>query len=191
MSSEFKTFTNWLFDGKYNTEPPESVSKKSSPVSNLYCISLFMNCGSLNHYLNRYLNNFGIFYIPKDELMKFIKKCIRDFKIPKRNIWYYSKRQKEDKLFDILSKRYPLLKKYEIYQLIEIINKSKDKNEILQGLGLKTDVKKQKVRKKDKKNKEEDNKNRTSKTNNDNNYDDLDINTFLTKNFTTMDLSEQ
>lgn len=178
----WKTFTNWLFDGKYHTEPPEEVSKKSSPISNLYCMSLFMNCGSLNHYLNRYLNNYGVFYIPKDEMMKFIKKCVRDFKVSRKNVWYYSKKQKKEKLFEVLSERYPLLKEYEIYQLCDIINKSKDKNEILQGLGLKTDVKKQKVSKKDKKNKE----NKKEKQE----YSDLNIENFLTKNFTTVELED-
>lgn len=174
----FKTFNNWLFDGKYNTDPPEEIVKKSSPISNLYCISLFMNCGNLNHYLNKYLNNFGIFYIPKDELFKFIKRCIRDFKVSRRNVWYYSKRQKKEKLFDVLNERYPLLKEYEIYQLCDIINKSNDKNKILEALGLRSDVKKTKVSKKDKKI-----NNKKQKNNSDNK-----IESFLTKNFTILEL---
>lgn len=178
----FKTFTNWLFDGKYNNDPPEELTKNSSPISNLYCMSLFMNCGSLNHYLNRYLNNYGIFYVPKDEMMKFIKRCIRDFKVSRKHIWYYSKKQKKDDLFSTLSERYPLLKEYEIYHLCEIVNKSKDKDRILQGLGLKSDVKKQKVKKKDKnKNNKKDQKQ----------YNDLNIETFLTKNFTTIEVQKR
>ncbi|MFW6242775.1 MAG: hypothetical protein ACOC2W_01315 [bacterium] len=178
----WKTFNNYLFDGKYHTEPPEEITKSSSPISNLYCISLFMKCGKLNHYLNKYLNNYGVFYIPKDEMFKFIKKCIRDFKISKKDIWYFSKKQKKTDLYDVLSERHPLLKEYEIYHLCDIINKSKNKNEILQGLGLKSDVKKSKVNKKDKKNKQEKKNNKKD--------DDTNINNFITKNFVIMEVKK-
>lgn len=184
----WKTFTNYLFDGKYHIEPPEEITKPSSPISNLYCISLFMKCGKLNHYLNQYLNNFGLFYIPKDEMFKFIKKCVRDYKISKKDIWYYSKRQKKNDLYDVLSGRYPLLKEYEIYYIIDIINNSKEKNQILQGLGLKSDVKKQKVTKKDKKKKKE---NQDKKIDDKKKYNDLNINDFLTKNFVIIQNNEQ
>lgn len=176
----WKTFTNYLFDGKYHSDPPEEITKNNSPISNLYCISLFMKCGKLNHYLNRYLNNYGVFYIPKDEMFKFIKKCVRDYNISKKDIWYFSKKQKKNELYDILRERYPLLKEYEIYDMINVINKSKDKNEILQSLGLKKDVKKQKVTKKDKKRKEE-NKKKTD--NKQEEYNDMKVDDFLTKNF--------
>lgn len=181
----WKTFTNYLFDGKYHTDPPEEITKPSSPISNLYCISLFMKCGNLNHYLNQYLNNYGVFYIPKDEMFKFIKRCVRDFKISKRDIWYYSKKQKKNELYDVLSDRYPLLKEYEIYDLCDKINNSDDKNDILQALGLKSNVKKHKISKKDKKK-----ENMNKKNNKVEEYNDLKINDFLTKNFVLIELEK-
>lgn len=178
----YKQFSNYLFDGKYNEDPPEELCRPSSPISQLYAISLFMKCGDLNHFLNKHLNTFTIFQIPKDEVFKFIKNCIKDFNISKHQAWYFSKRQKKNNLFDILSKRYPLLKEYEIYELCDLVNKSEDKNKILEGLGLKVDYKKTKGIK-DKKIKKVDNKKEDDKL-----YNDLKINDFLQKNFVVMDL---
>jgi hypothetical protein len=179
MSNDFKTFTNWLFDGNLLSEIPPELTKSSSPISNYYCINIFMKCGKLNHYLNKYLNNYGVFYIPKDELFKFIKRCVKDYKISRNQIWYYSKKQKQEKIVEVLSEKYPLLKNYEIYHLSDLIKKSTDKNKILEGLGLKSDNKKTKVKKKNK------NKKNDDKTNRDMDYN---INTFLNKNFVYIEL---
>lgn len=176
----FKTFNNWLFDGKLDSEIPQELLKSNSPISNLYCISLFMKCGSLNHYLNKYLNNYGVFYLPKDELFRFVKRCIKDFKISKSNIWYFSKREKKNELFDELRDRYPTLKDFEVIDLCDIIYKSKNKNEILESLGLKTDVKKEKTKKKTKKEKS------VSKV-----VEGEDVNSFLNRNFVFVEVDKK
>lgn len=173
----FKTFINWLFDGNSNTPVPDELVKPSSPISQLYCISLFMKCGKLNWYLNKYFNNYNVFQIPKEEFFKFIKKCIRDYKISRKDIWYFSKKQKQDKLFDILSSRNPDLKKHEILLLCDIINNSKEKDEVLQGLGIKADSKKEKTKKK----KNNDKKNQKNKN----------VDSFISENFVYVELENK
>ena len=76
MSSPWKTFDNWLFDGSRQTPIPDVLCGVKSPISPKYLITMFMNNGPLNHYLNKYLNTAWIFSIDKEELMLFIKKCV-------------------------------------------------------------------------------------------------------------------
>ncbi len=153
---EFRYFMKWLFDGKLDSEIPnkEVLLKYNSPISHTYLISLFLKNGSLNNYLNKYFNNFNIRKIDKEELFIFIKKCVKDFKININTIYYSSYRRRK-KLFDIVRKKIPLLKDYEIEFLCnEIIDKHENKDQIYSSLGLEINIKQKKSKiKKEQKNK--------------------------------------
>lgn len=148
--SPYTVFNNWLFDGNIKSNLPKGkdipdLLNYKSPINHLYMISMFLNQGKLNHFLNEYFNNIGLYYLDKEELMKFIKKCIIDFKIQKRNLPYFT-RQKNNKLFNILRKKIPYMKNHDIVLLCDLIDNSKEKNEIYYSLSLeKTEtIKKQK-----------------------------------------------
>ena len=135
----FRTFNNWLFDrNKLSPIPPPrdgvDILKYNSPITNTFILSLFLRNGNLNHYLNEYFNNMGLRYIPKDELFKFIKKCVFDFKVTRRDTVFY-KFRRYDKMYSILRDKFPQFKNNDITLLCEVIERSDDKDAIYQSLG--------------------------------------------------------
>ncbi len=142
----FKTFNNWLFDGNRTTPIPDpkggiDILKYNSPITNTFVLSLFMRNGSLNHYLNEYFNNMGLRYLTREELFKFIKKCVMDFRVKRRDTVFY-KFRRQDKLYSILRDKFPQFKNNDITLLCELIEKSDDKKAIYSSIGLETPEKK-------------------------------------------------
>jgi len=149
----YKTFYNWCFDGNIKNPIPQGsnipdILKYNSPINDTYLLKSFVTNGKLNHYLNKYLNNIGVRYISKKDLFFFFKQCVIDFKIKRRDI-HYVKWNKNDILFNKISKKSPLLKKDEIQLVCDLIEKSDDKDSIYRSLGIdKKEFKKKKMKKK-------------------------------------------
>lgn len=143
----FKTYYNWLFDGVRDSPIPAArtdddgkvivpdILKYNSPITNSYVITVFLKNLELNKYLNDYFNNINIYSIPRDELLYFIKKCVLDFRVGRYDTIYY-KRRYNDKLYNIIEKRYPYLKSFEVDFICNNINKSDKKTTIYKSLGL-------------------------------------------------------
>lgn len=150
----FRTFHNWLFDGDIKREIPnkETLLKYNSPITPTYVVSLFLNNGKLNFFLNRYLNNLSLRYLEKEELFKFIKKCVIDFRVQRRSL-LYKPYESRTKLFGALRKKISVLKSHDISLLCEIIEKGdkKEKDALYSALDLispqKSKVKKSKQKK--------------------------------------------
>lgn len=159
--SPYVIFNSWLFDSNPKSPIPKGENipdllKYNSPINHLYLIGMFLNQGKLNHFLNEYFNNIGLYYLDREELMKFIKKCVIDFKIQKKNL-PYSTRSKNNKLFNTLRKKIPIMKNHDITLLSTLIDNSKEKEDIYYSLGLDKPetIKKQKgLKKQTKKDKE-------------------------------------
>jgi len=102
----------------------------------------------LNYYLNEYFNNINLRYLTREELLKFIKKCVMDFKVKKRDIMFYKRRARKI-LYEKLREKMPLLKNDDVLLLCDIVESSPSKESIYDALGL-DKPKKRKVRKKKK-----------------------------------------
>ncbi len=100
-----------------------------------------MRNGSLNHYLDKYFNNMGLRYLSKEEVFKFIKKCVIDFRVRRRDTVFY-KFRRQDKLYNILREKFPQFKNDDISLLCELIEKSDEKEAIYNSVGLATPKKK-------------------------------------------------
>ena len=152
----FKTYFNWLFDGDINSKIPAprttddgkiivpNILKYNSPITNRYVISVFLKNGPLNKYLDQYFNNINVYSIPREELLYFIKKCVLSFRIGKYDTIYY-KRKYNTKLYNIIEKKYPYLKFFEVEFLCDEINRSDKKSFYYKSLGLEA-PKKQKIK---------------------------------------------
>ena len=153
VESPYKLFWNWVFDGKKDSPipSPEVLLKYNSPIHETFILKSFMLHRRLNHYLNSYMNNIGIRYIDKEELFFFAKKCVRDFKVRRKDI-HFSRYKPQVLLVQKLKKKFPLLKSYDIELLAEEIHKGKDRDSIYSALGLEK-PKKQKLKAKSKKKK--------------------------------------
>jgi hypothetical protein len=142
----FRTFNSWLFDqNKTSPIPPAKngvdILKYNSPITNTFVLSLFMRNGPLNHYLDKYFNNMGLRYLSKEDVFKFIKQCVIDFRVRKRDIVFY-KFRRQDKLYNILREKFPQFKNDDISLLCELIEKSDEKEAIYNSIGLATPKKK-------------------------------------------------
>ncbi len=147
----FKTWNNWLFDGNIKTPIPKAnngvdILKYNSPITHTFVISLFLRNAKLNHYLNTYFNNINLRYLQKDDLFYFIKRCVLDFRIKRRDIVYYP-RKARNQLYEKLREKSPSLKNGDVSLLCDIVNRSKDKDMIYQALDIEK-PKKQKIRSK-------------------------------------------
>ncbi len=157
MTSHYQVFKNWLFDGrKYSPIPRPKIDenqnviipdilKYNSPITQTYLISLFLNNGHLNSYLDKHFNNLSLRYLSREDILIFIKKCVIDFKIKKNDIVYY-KYQKRKILYDRLRDKMPILKNDDISLLCDIVENSNDKKAIYDSLNLEM-PKKMKVKK--------------------------------------------
>ena len=136
----FKTFFNWVFDGNIKSPIPRGenipgILKYNSPITSTYVISLFLNNGPLNFYLDSYFNNINLRYIDKEELLFFIKKCVIDFKVQRKNIPFVQYK-KNTKLFDSLRAKIPIIKNYDVSLLCDLVEKSPDAERIYSSLGI-------------------------------------------------------
>lgn len=146
----FKTYTRWLFDGSKETPIPKpqdnvNILKYNSPITHTFALQMFMRHGPLNYYLNKYFNNIGLRYLAKEEFFLYLKKCVLDFRVLRRDTVYYPYRQK-NKLYDILRGKFPELKNHDVSLFAEIIEKSDDREMIYNTLGLGKPPKKVKVK---------------------------------------------
>jgi len=143
----YKTFQNWLFDGnlrspipsvKYDNNGKEIVPdllSYKSPITCTYVITIFLNNSKLVRYLDRYLNNIGLRYLEVEDLFRFIKKCVIDFRVQRKDIPFIPfKRQTI--MFNILRNKFPILKNNDISLLCELIDKSDDKDMIYSALDI-------------------------------------------------------
>ena len=148
--ADYETFYRWIFDGFLQSELPqkEVYLKYNSPITTNRLISSFMLYGELNHYLNKYFNNVGLYYIEKEDIFRFVKKCIIDFKVRRNNLSFINIK-KDSNLFQGLRKKFPTLKGCDISLLIDIIDKESDdlKNSVYESLGLLKPEKPKKARK--------------------------------------------
>ena len=132
----YKTFYNWLFDGNLKSNIPPDLLKYNSPITSQYVISLFSKVGPLNNYLDTWMNNIGLWYLDKEELFKFVKKAVSDFKVTRKDVFYIYKKKADPKLFSAISEKFPEYKAKEIQYFCELIENSSDRNLIYESLGL-------------------------------------------------------
>jgi len=143
----FRTFNTWLFDGSRDSDFPKpkytddgkeiipDLLKYNSPITTTYAVSMFLKNGPLNHYLDKYFNNINLRYMDKKEIFLFIKKCVLDFRVGKRDTTFIPWTRKT-KLFGVLRNKFPELKNCDISLLADLIEESDDKEAIFNTLGL-------------------------------------------------------
>ena len=147
----FKTYSNWLFDGQRNSPIPKGkvdILKYNSPISHTFVVSMFLKHGPLNSYLNKYFNDINLRYLTKEELFKFMKRCVLDFKVTRRDVTYYPRRARQI-LYEKLREKMSTLKNDDVLLLCEVVEKSDNTDAIFESLGL--DKPKKKTLKKQKK----------------------------------------
>jgi hypothetical protein len=140
----FKTFNTWLFDGNLKSDIPnrEILLKYNSPITSMYAINIFLSVGKLNYYLNQQFNNVGLWYLDREELFKFIKKCVKDFKVQRNQLSYIPYPKRKDKIWNEIRSKFPTIKNYEVTLLCNLIEKNPEKEAIYTALGIEKSEKK-------------------------------------------------
>lgn len=136
--SLYKEFNQWLFDGDLTTSIPnkELMLKYNSPITPNYLINIMLKNGAITDYLNKYINNFNVRYIDKEELFMFFKFCIQKFKISKHSVYYKKRAAAKSKLYNILRMKEATLKEDDIDLLCDLIDDSDEKEMIYSSFGL-------------------------------------------------------
>jgi hypothetical protein len=150
--SPYHLYSSWLFNPDLKIPVPKELLTYNSPITIPYAINMFIMNAKLNLFLDQNLNTLEAYYLEKEEVFNFLKKCVKDFKIHKKDIPFIP-RQKNEKIYEELRKKIAVLKNYEISLLADIINKSENKDKIYVSLGLSKIEKPKKIKKIDKKNK--------------------------------------
>jgi len=140
MVSPYKVFWNWVFDGRVNSPIPSGkdvpdLLKYNSPIHHTFLLKSFITNGKLNAYMNQWLNNIGFRYIEREDLFFFVKQCVKDFRVKRKEI-HYSPYNPTDILFDKIRRKFPALKPYEITLFCKILEKSKDKDAVYSAFGV-------------------------------------------------------
>lgn len=163
----FRTFLDWAFDGSLETEIPKpevdsggnvitpDILKPSGPLNHRYVVSLFMKNAKMSLFLNKYFNDMSLWYLDKESLFKFLKRCIIDFKVRRGELIFFKSKGNKEKLIEKLELRFPELKHDDVQLLYEIIEGSSQKDSIYHSFGLKR-ITKRKVKKEKSKKKHSD-----------------------------------
>lgn len=138
----YKQFLDWAFSSDQKLPLPKpiidengkekiNILKYNSPINVNYLLPLFILNGPLNLFLNTWLNNSSTYYIEKEELLLFIKKCIKDYKIQRNSIPYINRSKKDTKLYTVLRKRIPTLKNYDVDLLCDLIDRNEEEKSLI------------------------------------------------------------
>ena len=146
----FRTYNTWLFDGSKASPIPKAtekvdILKYNSPITHTFALQMFMRHGPLNFYLDKYFNNIGLRYLSKEELFLFLKKCVLDFRVMRRDTVFFPYKAK-NKLFDTLRDKFPELKNNDVSLLCDIVDQADDRDEVYETLGLAKPPKKEKIK---------------------------------------------
>ena len=143
----FRTFNSWLFDGQKDSPIPKpktdddgkvivpDILKYNSPITHTFVTAMFLKHGPLNFYLNEYFNDINLRYLSREELFKFVKKCVQDFRIQKSQITFYPRRPRV-MLYEKLREKLALYKNDDIELICDVVEKSDNRDAIYDSLGL-------------------------------------------------------
>jgi len=136
--SPYTLLNRWLYDGSRSTQVPEDVLKDKS-VSQLYLL-YFFQASPFILYISKHFNNYGLFQMDREDVFKFIKECVllTGYRPP----FVQRLKPPKSKFVDCLRLKYPFLKDEELWMLVDIIDKSDEKDNIYEMFGLYTPKKK-------------------------------------------------
>ena len=149
--SPYRVFKDWLLNSYPNAKLSEETLKAINPKSVLH---MFGSLGGITIYLDEYFNNFELMKCNPIEFYDFLKQLVQKHHIGKYDFSFFIS-MKRDKGIKEIQRKLPLLKKYEIYDLIERCKEDEENKSFLENLGLlkKSKMKKiPKTKKKSKKN---------------------------------------
>ena len=149
--SPWTVMNRWLYDGsKTSPFPKELIDDKS--IGPQYILYYFRD-SIYNLVINKLFNNYSMFSLDRVEVLKFLKESVMLSGYKPKFIPRY--KDTKSKIGKILKAKHPYLKWQDINLWVELIDKSDDKDQIYETVGLyspkKLKTKKTKTKKKKKK----------------------------------------
>lgn len=146
-------FNNWLNDGNLKSEFPKELDSAGYRFSaQTVLLNQFRMSQKYFPFINNTFNNYYSVNIPARNICLMLKEMIH-FGGKIRGYVSKIKLPKDNELIKILKKRYPFFKKEEIKMLVDIIDKSEEKETYYDMFGLR-EIKKAKKFKKDEREKQ-------------------------------------
>lgn len=130
--SVYGLLNNWINDGSKTTEVPVEVLQDRN-ISSTYLLYYFRSSKTIA-YLSPLFNNYSIYELDRIECFKFIKSIVLKTGYKPR---FVAKSQDiKTAIYKLIKKKHPLLKPYEIPELVKAIDNSEDRDAIYESLGL-------------------------------------------------------
>lgn len=131
--NHYKVFKDWLYNSLPDADLPQETIKNINPK---FILCMFGSLGHITVYLNELCNNYEtIWYRHPIEFYKFIKKIVLSKNI-KPNEFSFYKHEKEDKDLNLLNTKMPYLKKYEITNLLKLMDGTEELNDLYETFGM-------------------------------------------------------
>lgn len=146
----YNEFKEWMLNPYPNAKLSEDIIKSINPKTVLH---MFGNMGDITIFLDEYFNNFDLMYCNPLEIYVFLKQLVQKFNIKKYDFSFFYSMKKDDFILK-LHKKFPYMKVYEIYDLLEYCKEDSDNESFLENLGL-NKIKTKKIKKTNKKEKQE------------------------------------
>ena len=144
--SPYRQFTDWLLNAMPSAKLSEDVIRAINPRS---ALCLFGNLGGITIFLNERFNTFNIMKLPPLELYNFLRVIVQIHKI-KRNEFSFYASEKSNKSLTEIHTRFPLLKRYEVHNFLQLVEVDPEYEALMDNLGIKK-YKKSKITKKEQK----------------------------------------
>lgn len=141
--SPYKIFKEWMLNSYPKAELSDEVLKAINPKSILH---MFGSMGDITIFLDEYFNNFSLMACNPLEFYNFLRQIVQKHKIGKYNFSFFVS-MKMDKTIREIQRKLPMLKQYEIYDLLERCKEDEGNDAFLENLGLRKKSKMKKVKK--------------------------------------------
>jgi len=130
--SPYRELKEWFLNSYPGSKLSEDVIRAINPKTVLH---MFGNLGGITIFLDGYFNNFDLMYCNPLEFYKFLKDIVQKHRIKKYDFSFFYSIKKDDIIIK-LQKKLPLMKKYEIYDLLEYCKDDLENDSFLENLGM-------------------------------------------------------
>lgn len=152
--SPYVEFKNWLFNPLPESRLSESTIKEINPRA---VLSSLGNLGGVTIYLNKWFNDYNLMMVPSQDFYFFVKELVQKHKVKKTDFTFYAS-EKTDKSLKEIHTYFPHLKRYEVFEILQVIENNDEYETLAEKFGLKKKPKKKKLTKELKKELKQENK---------------------------------
>lgn len=134
--SPYMLLNAWMRDGNLKSPLPKDI-EDCKAFSQTYLLYYFVGSPKLFIYINKVFNNFNLFSIPVIDILKLMKQIV--YYTGFRQQFVQSTKKDENKLCELLKKKFPYYKDQEISMVVDMIDQDDEiQSMIYENFGLRS-----------------------------------------------------